>query len=149
MITSEIREQIIKAMKARDSVRLSTLKMLSSELHNAAIDNHGELSGEQELVVVKKEAKKRKDAIEAYETAGQAQRAESERAELEILQEFMPEELSDDDLEKIVAEAILESGATGMVDMGKAMGAAMARTKGQADGNRVSALVKAKLLQNG
>lgn len=144
-ITETIKKQIIEAMKARDSVRMSTLKMLSSELHNAAIDNHGELNEEQEIAVVKKEAKKRKDAIEAYEKAGSPDRAEDEKKELEILQEFLPAEMSDEELLKIVTDSIDQTGASGMQDMGKVMGAVMGKVGGSADGNRVSAMVKHKL----
>lgn len=145
MITEDIKRMIMDAMKTRDSVRLSTLKLLSSELHNAVIDNHGELSGDQELAVVKKEAKKRRDAIEAYEKAGQNERADVERAELTVLQEFMPPEMSDEELSKIVEEAISQTGATGLADMGKVMGIVMSKTNGSADGTRVYQLVKSKL----
>lgn len=145
MIKDTVKTQILEAMKARNTIRLSTLKMLSSELHNAAIDNHGELSEEQEIGVVKKEAKKRRDAIEAYEKAGSADRASSEKQELEILQEFLPAEMGDSELEKIVSDVISETGAAGMADMGKVMSAVMAKTNGQADGSRVSAMVKTKL----
>lgn len=145
MISQTIQAQIKEAMKARDSVRLSTLKMLSAELHNAAIDNHGELNEEQEIAVVKKEAKKRRDAIEAYEKAGSADRAENEKKELEILQEFLPAEMSDEDLGKVISEIIAETRASNMADMGKVMSAVMAKTNGQANGSRVSAMVREKL----
>lgn len=145
MIAQTIKDQIKEAMKARDSVRLSTLKMLSAELHNATIDNHGELTEEQEIAVVKKEAKKRRDAIEAYEKAGSPDRAESERQELTILQEFLPAEMSDEDLEKAVSEVIVETNASSMADIGKVMSSVMAKTNGQADGSRVSAMVREKL----
>lgn len=145
MITQNIKDQIKDAMKSRDSVRLSTLKMLSSELHNASIDNHGELSEEQEMAVIKKEAKKRRDAIEAYEKAGSAERAEAEKMELQVLQEFLPAEMSDEELEKLINESIAQLGASSMADIGKVMSAVMGKVNGQADGSRVSALVKEKL----
>lgn len=146
MITDNIQKQIIVAMKARDEVRLSTLRMLSSEIHNFKID-HPEMTEEEELSVVKKEAKKRKDAIEAYEKAGNSERVEKEKAELSILQEYLPAEVGSEDLEKLVDEAISETGAQDMSAMGRVIGAVMAKAKGNADGAKVSELVKQKLMK--
>lgn len=146
MITDNIQKQIIEAMKARDEIRLSTLRMLSSEIHNFKID-HPEMTEEEELSVVKKEAKKRKDAIEAYEKAGNSERAEKEKAELSILQEYLPAEVGSEDLEKLVDEAISETGAQDMSAMGRVIGAVMAKAKGNADGAKVSELVKQKLMK--
>jgi len=146
MISKSIKKQITDAMKAKNEIRLSTLRMLSAELHNAEIDNkREELSKEQELIVVKKEAKKRKDAIEAYKKAGNDQKAATEQKELEILQEFLPEEMSDEALGKLVDEAISESGAKSTEEMGKVMSAAMKKVAGQVGGDRVSAVVRKKL----
>lgn len=145
MITDDLPEQIKQAMKSRDSVRLSTLKMLSSEIHNAEIDKGDTLTSEEEMAVVKKEAKKRKDAIEAFDKAGNREKSAQESAELDVLQDFLPEELSAEELEKIVEESIKESGASQMSDMGKVMALAMDKASGRADGKRVSELVKQKL----
>lgn len=145
MITDTINKRIAEALKAKDEIRLSTLRMLSAELHNAKIDKREALNKDEELVVVKKEAKKRKDAIEAYEKAGATEKAELEKKELEILQEYLPEELPDEEIEKLVASAIDEVGASSVADMGKVMGVAMKKIEGEADGNRVSAIVKEKL----
>lgn len=147
MITPLLQKQITDAMKARDTVRLSTLKMLSSELHNEWIAKQRELTEEEELAVVRKEIKKRKDAIEQYQKAGRADRAEVENAELTILQEFLPAEMGDHDLAKIVDEAIEETGAISMAEMGKVMGLVMKKVAGKAAGDRVSSLVKEKLAQ--
>ena len=144
-ISDNLKTQITDAMKARDSVRVSTLKMLSSELHNATIDNHNELSEEQELEVVKKEAKKRRDSIEAYEKAGREELAESEKQELKILEEYLPEQISDEELEKIVADSIDQTGASTMADMGKVMGLVKQKAGASADGSRIAELVKNKL----
>ena len=145
MITDNLQKQIIEAMKAKDSLRVSTLRMLSSELKNAQIDKREALNEKEELRVVKREAKKRKDAIEGFEKGGNKEAADKEREELKMLEAYLPEEMSDQDLEKLVDEAIEESGATSLADMGKAMSVAMVKVVGLADGKRVSELVKSKL----
>jgi len=145
MIKPDLQKQINEAMKARSEVKVSTLKMLSSELHNAEIDNHGDLSEEQELSVVNKEVKKRKDAIEAYQKGGATEKADREKQELAILEEYLPEQMSDGDLQKIVDEAIMEINPQGMQDMGKVMGIVKAKAGPTADGGRIASLVKEKL----
>lgn len=145
LITSDLNEKIKEAMKARDQVRISTLKMLSNSLHNAKIDKMADLTSEEEMDVVKKEAKKRKDSIEAYKSAGRDELAENESKELDVLKEFLPEELSQEELEKIVSEAISEAGAESIRDMGKVMALAMDKAAGRADGSAISSIVKAKL----
>jgi uncharacterized protein YqeY len=118
---------------------------LSSALNYEFIAKQHKLSQEEELVVVGREAKRRKDAIEAYEKAGAADRAEREKKELAILEEYLPEQMSDEELVKVVEEAIAQTGAKAISDMGKVMGAVMAKVQGRADGGRVSLLVKTKL----
>jgi len=146
MISDSLEQKIIEAMKTGDKVRLSTLKLLSAALHSAVIDKKREaLTEQEELAIVKSEAKKRKDAIEAYNKAGAQDRAKAEVEELKILQEYLPEELSDGEISKIVDAAISTLHAKSMADMGKVMGEAMNNTGGRADGNRVSELVKEKL----
>ena len=145
MLADTIQKSLIEAMKARDALRVSTLRMLNSELKNAKIDKKSELTEEEILKVVQKEAKKRKDSIESYEKAGRSELAESEKKELEILQEYLPEQMSDEDLVKIVDEAVKGTGASSMQDMGKVMSAVMPKVAGMADGGRVSSLVKQKL----
>src|SRR5579859_3339903 len=117
MISDNLNKLIVDAMKARDEVRTSTLKLLSNEIHNYQID-HPNMTEEEELVIVKKEAKRRRDAIEAYTKANALERAEHESEELKVLQEFLPQEVSDSDLEKFVDEAISETGATDIKQMG-------------------------------
>jgi hypothetical protein len=145
MIADIVKKQIIEAMKAKDRVKLSTLKMLSSALHNAEIDKRGDLTKEEELVIVRREAKKRKDAIEAYQKADRVDLAEKEKEELKILQEFLPKELTDEELGKLVDDSIKEVDAKSMADMGKVMGKVMAKVAGRADGKRVSDMVRKKL----
>lgn len=145
MLSEKIQKQLIEAMKAKDSLRVSTFRMLNSELKNAKIDKGSELTEEEELKVVKKEAKKRKDAIEAYEKGGDDEKASKEKEELKILEQFLPDEMSDQDLEKLVRNAIKESGATTAAEFGKVMPIAMQKAAGQADGKRVAEMVRKKL----
>jgi len=147
MIADSIQKQIGEAMKARDEVKLSTLKMLSSALSYDKIAKQHDLSADEELSVVRSEAKKRKDAIEVYTKVGQTERAEREKTELSVLEAYLPAQMSDEDLLKLVDEAIAETGASSPSDMGRAIGAVVAKAKGAADGSRISALVKEKLVK--
>ncbi len=147
MILDTINKQIVEAMKAKDEIRLSTLKLLLSALHNAKIDKRGDLTEEEELEIVRREAKKRKDAIEAYKKAGATDRAEKEEKELAILQEFLPKELSDEEVSKLVDEAITTTSASSMQDMGKVIGAVVAKAKGRADGKKVAEMARRKLME--
>ena len=119
--------------------------MLSSALNYEKIDKQHTLSEEEELEVVRREAKKRRDAIEAYKKAGANERAEKEEKELAILQEYLPEQMPDSELEKKVKEAISQTGASSMADIGKVMGVVMAKVKDRAEGGRVSELVRKNL----
>lgn len=145
MITYNLNKQITDAMKAKDSIRVSTLKLLFSEIHNYQID-HPNMTEDEELGVVKKEAKKRKDSIEIYTKANALEKAEAESEELKILQEYLPAETSDSDLEKFVSEAIVETKAKDIKDMGKVIGVVMKKSGGNADGAKVAQLVKEKLV---
>lgn len=145
MITDTIKKQIIDAMKAKDELRVSTLKLLSSALHYEIIKKQADLSSEEEIEIVRKEAKKRKDAIDIYEKASASARAEKEKKELTILQEYLPAELSEETLTGMVNEAIKETGASSMADIGKVIGTVMKKVKGQADGSKVAEMVRNKL----
>jgi hypothetical protein len=145
MITDTITQKIAVAMKAREEIRLSTLRLLSSALNYEFIAKQHKLDDQEEIVVVRKEAKKRKEAIEAYTKAGATDRAQKEQKELEILQEFLPPEMSEEELEKIVVDAISQTKASSIKDMGKVIGIVMGKTKGTVDGSRVSLLIKEKL----
>lgn len=145
MIVEEINSKIHEAVKAKDELKATTYRLLSSELHNAKIAKMGDLTEEEEIQVVQKEVKKRKDAIEAYEKAKAQDRAQREKDELEILKEFLPEQLDDKRLEELVEEGIKNTSATKMSDMGKVIGFVMGKAKGQVEGTRVSQMVKEKL----
>jgi len=146
MITDTITQKIGEALKAHDEIRLSTLRLLSSAFNYEFIAKQHKLSEEEELVVVRREAKKRKEAIEAYEKAGYKDRAEKEANELAILQEYLPPEVTDEEIAKLVDEAMKETGATTIADMGKVIGFVKAKTQGAADGAKVAALVRSKLV---
>ncbi len=155
MIAININQKIAEALKARDDIRLSTLRLLSSAFNYEKIAKQHELSDEEETVVIKREAKKRRDAIEAIkqaqiktstsDAATLNKRLAQEEKELEILREFLPQETSTEDLEKLVKEAISETGATGIQEMGKVIGTVMQKTKGNADGKKVAEMVRSKL----
>ena len=145
MIADSINQKIAEALKAHDEIRLSTLRLLSSAMNYEFIAKQHKLSEEEELSVVRREAKKRKEAIEAYQKAGAHDRADKEKKELEILEEYLPAGLSDAEVEKIVEEAIAQTGATTMADMGKVMGIAVGKAEGRAEGGKISEIVRAKL----
>lgn len=147
MITETISQKIAEALKAKDEIRLSTLRLLSSALNYEFIAKQHKLSEEEEIVVVQKEIKKRKDAIEAYEKVSAVDRAEKEKMEMQILQEYLPKQLSDEEVSGLISEAIAQSGAKEIKDMGRVIGAVMAKAAGRVDGGRVSSLVKQKLTQ--
>ena len=145
MIVENINNQIAQALKAHDAIRLSTLRMLSSSFNYERINKQHDLSEEEELEVVRREAKKRRDSIDAYKAANRQDLVDKETAELAILEEYLPAQMGDEELEKIVNESISETGATTIADMGKVMNLAMQKSGGRADGSRVSAIVRQKL----
>ncbi len=145
MITDSITQKIGEALKAHDEIRLSTLRLLSSALNYEFIAKQHKLSEDEELIVVRKEAKKRKEAIEAYEKAGYKDRADKEAKELAILQEYLPPEISEDEIAKLVGEAIKETGAASIKDIGKVIGLVKTKTKGAADGAVIANMVRSKL----
>lgn len=144
MLKEQIQKELIEAQKAQDKQRVSTLRMLLAAFNNMEIDRRvkGEVIEDNYTEVVKKEAKKRKEAIEAYKTAGRAEAQQQEEAELEILSKYLPEEMSEDDVKKIVDEVVAEKGVD---NMGMLIGEVMRRTEGRADGGMVSKLVKERL----
>ncbi len=143
-LVSRIDDEIKNAMRAKDSFRLNTLRMLKSAVKYAAIEKHGAdgvPTDEEVISVARKEMKKRDDSIEAFTKAGRTDAADSEKAEIRILQEFLPAALSDAELEALVKEAIAEAGATSKAQMGAVMKLASAKAAGRADGKTLSALV--------
>jgi len=132
-------------MKSGDKVRLSTLRLLSAAIKNKEVELLHELSDEEIRDVAVKEAKRRKESIEAYQAGNRPELVAKERAELEILQVYLPEQLSEAEVDALIDEAIASTGATSAKEMGKVMGQVMAKAKGKVDGSVVQARVKAKL----
>jgi uncharacterized protein YqeY len=128
------------ALKAGDRERVDALRLVTSELQKAAKDG-----GDDETAVLQRERKRRLEAADAYREAGREDLAAGERREAELIEEYMPEQISDDELEAIVGDAVAESGASSPQEMGKVMSLVMPKVKGRADGKRVSAVVKEKL----
>jgi uncharacterized protein len=133
------------AMRAHDSRRTTTLRMALAAAHNQRIARGRELTDEEVTEVVGREVKQRRESIEIYRGAGRDDRAAEEEAEVSILSEFLPEQLTDAAIETLARAAIDETGATGPADTGKVMGRVAPQTKGRADGRRVSEIVRGLL----
>ena len=144
-LISEIESQLTDAMREGDAARRDTLRLILSSLRGAEKELQRPLSNDEELQVLQRERKKRNEAADAFHAAGREEQAEKEEVELEILQEFMPEPLDEEDLERIVDDAIAENKATSMRDMGRVMADVMPQIAGRADGSAVSQLVREKL----
>lgn len=134
------------AMKAKDAARLSTLRMVKASVQNREIEKGGELSDEELTKALQSLVKQRRDSVEQYEKAGRAELAEKERAEIAVIEEYLPRAASREEIEEAVAAAVAETGATSLKEMGAVMKAAQARLAGRnADGRTVSEVVKSKL----
>ncbi|WP_066221533.1 GatB/YqeY domain-containing protein [Formosa haliotis] len=135
------------AMKAKDQTALAALRAVKSELLLAQTETGSkeEISEEQEIKILSKLVKQRKDSAAIYTEQNRADLAEPELAQAEVISQFLPEQLSDEDIEKVVLQTISETGAQGMKDMGKVMGIVSAQLAGKADGKTISNIVKAKL----
>ena len=134
------------AMKSGEKTRLNTIRLLRGQLKDASIDKQKELDEDEELSVLTNAAKKRRESIEAYESAGRTDLAEKEAAELEIIQSYLPEPLTEDQVLDIINKAIQETGAQSAKDLKLVMPLVMAQVKGRADGKKVSELVRSKLI---
>ena len=144
-LLTEIKSQLTDAMRERDDVRRDTLRLILSSLQGAEKELQRQLSEDEELQVLQRERKKRVEAYDAFRSAGREEQADQEQAELEILEEFMPEPLSEDEIEDIVDHVIAEVSATSMRDIGRVMADVMPQVAGRADGSSVSQLVREKL----
>ncbi len=148
-LKEKIQADATKALKKRDSKTLSALRLLLSELHNAEIRKQEELDDQEVMQVVAKQVRKWEEAANEYERAGQEEKAAKERFEAEVLKVYLPAQMSDEEISAVVAEAIEESGASSMREMGKVMKLVMPRVQGKADGKRVNRLVKEALTSAG
>lgn len=150
-LKERLRADLAASMKARDEVRTRTLRLTLTSITNEEVAGAAarELTDEEVVGILTKEAKKRKDAAEAFEAAGRGSRAAAERAEGEVLAGYLPAQLSDDELAGLVAAAIEETGASGMSSMGEVMKTVRPRVAGRADGARIAAEVRRRLTGGG
>jgi uncharacterized protein len=144
-LSGRIEGEVKDAMLARDGERRDALRLILHSLRSAEKDLQRPLSEDEELQVLQRERKRRNEAAEAFRAGGREEQAQKEEAELAVLEEFMPEPLSEDELERIVDDAIAETGATSLRDMGRVMADVMPQIAGRADGSAVGQLVREKL----
>ncbi|HEX2292397.1 MAG TPA: GatB/YqeY domain-containing protein [Gaiellaceae bacterium] len=144
-LIERIQDEVKEAMRDRDEDRRDALRLILSALQSAEKELQRPLTDQEELQVLQRERKKRAEAEEAFRGAGREEQADAEGFELEVLEEFMPEPLSEAELEEIVDDAIAENGATSLQDLGRVMADVMPQVAGRADGGTVSQLVREKL----
>lgn len=144
-LKNRINEDMKSAMKAREAERLGAIRLLLAAIKQKEVDERKELDDAAVLAVIDKMLKQRRDSIAQFEQAGRRDLADKEKFEVAVLQGYMPQALSDSELEAAVAEAVATAGAQGPQDMGKVMGLLKPRLAGRADMGKVSALVKARL----
>jgi uncharacterized protein YqeY len=144
-LVERLEGEVKEAMLARDAQRRDALRLILNSLRSAEKDLQRPLSNDEELQVLQRERKRRNEAAEAFRAGGREEQAAQEEAELAVLEEFMPEPLSEDELERIVDDAIAETGATSLRDMGRVMADVMPQVAGRADGSAVGQIVREKL----
>ena len=144
-LVERINSDLIGAMKNKDELRLNVLRMLKSELKYKAIDTGHDLSEDEAVAVLSSAAKRRNDAINEFRQGGRDDLADQEMAESEIIKEYLPEQLSEDELKKLVEKAVAETGAASIKDLGTVMKALMPEIRGRADGKSVNIVVRSVL----
>ncbi len=148
MNKQKLQEELKQSMLSKNELKTSVLRMLLSAINYYEINKGGagyQASEEDVLSVIQSQAKQRRDSIEQFTNAKRQELADKEQKELELLQVYLPEQMSEEEIKKLVKEAISQTGATSMQDIGKVMGALMPKIKGKADGNLVSKLVRESL----
>ena len=148
-VADRLSAEIRTAMKSGDRTRLDTMRLLAAAVKNREVEVGHDLSEEEFLEVVTREAKRRREAIEAYEKGDRPELAEKERAEAAILEAYLPEQLSEEEVGALIEEAIEATGADAPGEVGKVMAWIMARHKGRVDGSRVNALARERLSDAG
>ncbi|HSH42743.1 MAG TPA: GatB/YqeY domain-containing protein [Arenicellales bacterium] len=144
-LKDRIAEDMKAAMRAKDTPRLETIRMLRAAIQRREVDEQTTLDDDAVLAVIEKQIKQARDSIEQFKSGGRDDLADKEQASLEILSEYLPEPLGDDELDALIRAAISETGAESMKDMGKVMGRLKPQIQGRADMGQVSAKVKALL----
>lgn len=145
MLKAQLLDDMKAAMKGGDKPRLAVIRLINAAIKQREVDERIELGDEQVLAVLDKMVKQRRDSITQYTDAGRTDLAEMEQAEVEIIQGYLPAALGDDEIAAIIEQAIADTGASSMADMGKVMGKVKPQVQGRADVGAVSGLVKAKL----
>jgi uncharacterized protein YqeY len=148
MTKQQLRDELKQSMLAKDELKTSVIRMVLSAINYYEIQKGGagyEASEEDVLAVLQKEAKQHNDSIEQFKLANRQELVDKETKELEILKKYLPEQMTEEEVKKLVKEAVSETKALGIQDMGKVMGALMPKTKGKADGSLVSRIVKEAL----
>lgn len=144
-LLQDLSKDMVAAMKSHDKETLNTVRMLKAAVKNEQIDKGHELTANEGIAVMSREYKQRKESLAEFERAGREDLVNQTKAEMKIVEQFLPKQLSVDEVKKVVDETIDQLGASGMKDFGKVMGAAMGKLKGQADGKIVNQTVKAEL----
>ena len=142
---TRINDDVKAAMKARDKERLAVLRLITAAIKQIEVDQRTTLDDDGIIGVLEKMVKQRKDSIEQFRKAGREELAAQESAEIEIIQQYLPEPLSDSEIDALISEAISATGAAGMKDMGKVMGMLKPKLAGRADMGKVSQIIKSRL----
>jgi len=145
LLKQRIDQDIKVALKSKDTVRVNVLRMLKSEIKYREIDKGSELSDDEVISVLSSSIKKRKDSIQQFEKGGRDDLVAREKAELELIFKYLPEQLTEEELSQIISQAIKEVNAAGASDLGKVMKVIMPKVKGRADGKRVNQMVSSQL----
>lgn len=146
-LASRLHEDLTAAIRAHDEFRRDTLRMVISAAYNESKKARRDLTDDEVTQVLTREVKSRNESVEAYSAAGRTEAADKERAEIDVIRGYLPEQLDAAELERLVRSAVEESGATSARDMGKVMALLMPKVRGRADGKQVSALVNAQLAE--
>lgn|SRR5690625_1707406 len=147
-LSTQLSEAVKTAMRARDTARLGTLRMLQAAIRQKEVDERREVSDEEIIAIVERQVKQRRESAQAFEQAGRVESAEKEKAEIAVLQEFLPQAADESEVKAVIDQAIADAndqGVTGMAAMGRVMGTVKKALAGRADMSEVSAMVKQKL----
>ncbi|MGB8953902.1 MAG: GatB/YqeY domain-containing protein [Tumebacillaceae bacterium] len=144
-LTERLNNDMKQAMKDKDKVRLSVIRMVRTAIKNAEIDQQRTLSDDEVIAVLNREMKQRRDSLQAFESAGRQDLVEEVKQEIQVLIDYLPAQMSEDEVRAVVREVIAEVGAAGKSDMGKVMSALMPKVKGRADGKLVNQIVGQEL----
>ncbi|MDD8059496.1 MULTISPECIES: GatB/YqeY domain-containing protein [Shewanella] len=144
-LTDQLKDQMKEAMRAKEKVRLGTIRMALAAIKQIEVDTRESLNDEQAIAVLTKMVKQRRDSIAQYEAAGRPELAAAEAEEIQVIEAFLPQQLTEEEVATIIDATIAEVGAASMADMGKVMGALKSKVQGRADLGAIGAMIRAKL----